>query len=457
MKKRIAVLLALLLVLSLGLSACGKPSGNSSNGSSENNNVQPPEPPVTVESLFKGFREKTESGAGVVYNMEFAMKITVSILGQTQAASMNGKLKTESNTEIAHITGSMTSDEGEGSHETKLDTWSVKDGDKFNVYSNVDGTWYKQVLDARANIDSFRALIVSKDVSNLQLSETDNEYLVTGTIDVGAVLDVIKDLMGTMDELGDVDMLDLSKVAQANVSYRFDKATKDLTSSEMDLKDCFQGLMDELMKAAAAADPGEGEDDGEGSSNPFGDLDISAFIKVATENFIIRTTEIKVDPDLKLVFPEEAKNARNMPVYPDEDEDYTEFAVEEMSIYLPSSFEEGDGSEYGITGLFGSENAACVVRREDKSDVGSFAKDLAEYEALLLQANADYSPAPAKDASGRPVFEYTADISGTSYSYYTTAFESEKAFWMVQFYTFTDDYEELKPLFEMWTDTVYFD
>lgn len=456
MKKKAALILALLLVLSLGLSACGKPAGNTSNGASNTNNAQPPEPPVTVESLFKGFREKTESGAGVIYNMEFAMKMTLSIFGQTQSASMDGKLKTESNTEIAHITGSMAADEGEGSHETPLDTWSVKDGDKFNVYTNVDGTWYKQVLDARANIDSFRALIVTRDVSKLELSESDSEYLVTGTIDVGAVLDVIKDLMGTMDDLGDVDKLDLSKVAPAKVSYRFDKTTKDMIYSEMDLKDSFQGLMDELLKAAAAAaDHKEGEADGDGSFDPFGNLDIASLIKVVTENFVIKTSDVKVDPALKLELPEEAKNAGVLPVIPD---DFIGFYVEEMTIYLPSSFEDINSEEYGLTALYGSDEHGCAVaiRREDKKDVGALAKDLATYADLLLKANAKYSPEPIKQVNGRPVFEYSTEINGTNYSYYTTAFESENAFWMVQFYSLTEDYEDLIPLFRQCVDSVDF-
>ena len=66
MKNKAALILALLLVLSLGLSACGKTAGNTSNGASNTNNAQPPEPPVTAESLIKGFADKTGSGTGVI-------------------------------------------------------------------------------------------------------------------------------------------------------------------------------------------------------------------------------------------------------------------------------------------------------------------------------------------------------------------------------------------------------
>ena len=120
MKKKAALILALLLVLSLGLSACGKPAGNTSNGASNTNNVQPPEPPVTAESLIKGFADKTGSGTGVIYNMELAMKMSVSVMGQNQAVSMEGQLKTESRDGISHVSGTMTADEGEGKEESAM-------------------------------------------------------------------------------------------------------------------------------------------------------------------------------------------------------------------------------------------------------------------------------------------------------------------------------------------------
>ncbi|MBQ5415007.1 MAG: hypothetical protein IIU22_02375, partial [Firmicutes bacterium] len=230
MKKKAALILALLLVLSLGLSACGKPAGNTSNGASNTNNAQPPEPPVTAESLIKGFADKTGSGTGVTYNMELAMKMSVSVMGQNQSVSMEGLLKTESRDGISHVTGTMTADEGEGKKESAMESWTVKEGDKFISYTKDGDNWYKQELDSKVNPDSLKSLMFAKDVSKLALSEADNEYHVDGTVDIATMMGMINEVMGSMDDMGDLNSLDLSDVAPAKVSYRFDKATKDLIS-----------------------------------------------------------------------------------------------------------------------------------------------------------------------------------------------------------------------------------
>ena len=455
MKKKAALILALLLVLSLGLSACGKPAGNTSNGASNTNNVQPPEPPVTAESLIKGFADKTGSGTGVIYNMELAMKMSVSVMGQNQSVSMEGQLKTESRDGISHVSGTMTADEGEGKEETTLESWTVKEGDKFIAYTKDGDNWYKQELDIKVNPDSLKSLMFAKDVSRLALSEADNEYHVDGTVDIATMMGMINEVMGSMDDMGDLNTLDLSDVAPAKVSYRFDKATKDLISCEIDMKESFQGIMDKLIKSMVEDLAEQGAEEGDNTVNPLAGMDLSSFFKIQADEFKIWLKDVKVDPALKLELPEEAKNASVLPVIPD---DFIGFYVEEMTIYLPSSFKDMNSDEYGLTALYGSDehNCAVAIRREDKKDVGALAKDLATYADLLLKANAKYSPGPIKQVNGRPVFEYSTEINGTNYSYYTTAFESENAFWMVQFSSLTEDYEDLIPLFRQCVDSVDF-
>ena len=163
MKKTIAMLLVLVLVLSLGLSACGNKaaentnsgvnsneasantnevsantnnasnntnsaSNNTNNASNNTNNAPAPEPPETVESLINAFMDKIESGTGVTYSTEVAMKITMEVLGQLLTTGMSSDLKTESKGDITHVKGTMESvqddekdtDEGEINPEEEL-------------------------------------------------------------------------------------------------------------------------------------------------------------------------------------------------------------------------------------------------------------------------------------------------------------------------------------------------
>lgn len=458
MKKKIALLLAVLLVLSLGLSACGKAADNSSNGSS-NNNIkppEPPEPPVTAESLIKGFAAKTGAGTGVTYSIDLAMKMSVSVMGQNQSMNANGTLKTESREEIAHVYGTMTTDAGEGREESSTDTWTVKDGDKFISYTNVDGTWYKQELDTKGSLDSLKSLIAVKDISKLQLTEDGSEYHIDGTIDIGAMIDMIKEVMGSMEDMGDFGMVDLSGVAPANVSYRFDKSTKDLIYSEIDMKESFQGIMDNVIRSMLDALSYQVSEEGDDTANPFDGIDLSSLFKVETEEFKVILKDIKVDPELKLVLPEEAKNASEMPniVPPFTPDDLEENMVEEMSIFLPSEFIKVPVE--GYTQAFSTKQYTTLVLREDKSLFGNYAENIEEYLQLLIKANAGKDLHDPKYENGHPYFEYEVPTEGVTYRYYSVVYESKNAFWMVQFACDKSIYDASRPYFVTWADTVTF-
>lgn len=62
------------------------------------------------------------------------------------------------------------------------------------------------------------------------------------------------------------------------------------------------------------------------------------------------------------------------------------------------------------------------------------------------------------DYEGLICFEYISyGDDGTEYCYFATVFETDDAFWLVQFATVTEDYEEAFPLFVEWAKTVTFE
>ena len=469
MKKTIAMLLVLVMVLSLGLSACGnKPAENTNQSSNSNeaaantneasantNDVPEPEPPATVESLLKPFMEKVKSGIGASYSTDMAMKISIEALGQSQTVEMSSRFETEGKGDITHVTGTMEIMQDGENNTADMDAWTVRSGEKITSYTKTDGTWYKQDSNLAGYIDGFQSLAMNLDLSGLTLSEADNEYIIQGSVDIGPLMDKLKDLLSSMEEIGDFDALDLSKVAPADVIYRFDKTTKDLTYCEMDLKESYQDIMDQFITILIDQLTKQDENSEDGEKDPLAGLDLSSLIKMETEVFNAKTTDIKLDPELKLELPEEAKNAKDAPVV--SDDDYADYHAQELCIYLPDDFEEQDAASYGYDGIFANDKAGCAILREDKASLGDAVKDLSAYATLLRSANAERSPGELKDVNGHPVFEYTYKTDdGTGFSYFTAVFESEKAFWMLQFFSDMEDYEQLRPSFVDWIDTVSF-
>ena len=134
------------------------------------------------------------------------------------------------------------------------------------------------------------------------------------------------------------------------------------------------------------------------------------------------------------------------------------FACEEMRITLTDDFAEEEGIE-SYTGVFESSECAIFVLREDKDYFGD--TDLDDYAELVLDANKnigrDVGDLHRKD--GIPLFEYefTNDSSGQTFKYYTTMFESEEAFWLVQFTCYTEDYKSMISKFHKWARSVTFE
>ena len=122
-----------------------------------------------------------------------------------------------------------------------------------------------------------------------------------------------------------------------------------------------------------------------------------------------------------------------------------DFSVKELSITLTDDFKEADFEGYDKG--FDSSKVAVFVLREDKSYLSGLPITLKEYADLVYNANINRNPQAVKEEDGLVFFEYEykPTENGLVYHYYTTVFESDAAFWIVQFAARQDDWAKLRP------------
>ncbi len=132
------------------------------------------------------------------------------------------------------------------------------------------------------------------------------------------------------------------------------------------------------------------------------------------------------------------------------------FSVNEMLITLTDAFTEAEFE--GYTKAFDSRKAAVFVLREDKSLLNGVELSLAEYADLTRAANSSRGPGEIKNDDDLTYFEYESFGSDeqTVYSYFTALYESDSAFWLVQFAGERANYEKLRPEFIKYAKSVTF-
>ena len=134
-----------------------------------------------------------------------------------------------------------------------------------------------------------------------------------------------------------------------------------------------------------------------------------------------------------------------------------EFHVSEMVITLTDAFEEAEFE--GFNKAFDSRKAAVFVLREDKALLGGVKISLAEYADLTRAANVNRGPSEIKNEDGLVYFEY--DYYGadgtTIYSYLTSLYESDQAFWLVQLACKQTEWEKMRPEFVKYAQSVTFE
>ena len=132
-----------------------------------------------------------------------------------------------------------------------------------------------------------------------------------------------------------------------------------------------------------------------------------------------------------------------------------EFSSNGMKITLTSAFRESQAE--GYTAVYDSSEVAVIGLREPYS-VAAQLEDmtLSEYADIVYQNNASKSPKPISTVDGLTVmeFEFHNDELDKDYSYFTVMLKGEDCFWMIQFASETNNYEECKPYFIKWAKSI---
>lgn len=128
------------------------------------------------------------------------------------------------------------------------------------------------------------------------------------------------------------------------------------------------------------------------------------------------------------------------------------FSREGMSITLTSDFMYVPQENF--TACYGNEDYSVLAIKEEFS-LFSEKITLDEYADLVL---AEMPDVELTEYEGLQCFEYAAEGGGgVEYCYFATVFETEDAFWLIQFATETEKYEEIFPDFVQWAKTITFE
>ena len=123
---------------------------------------------------------------------------------------------------------------------------------------------------------------------------------------------------------------------------------------------------------------------------------------------------------------------------------------EDLSIRLPADFIDLTGEDYAadLTFLQGLDPIAVNGLREEKAVFASHGLelDLARYAKLVVLSN-NLSVQPESN-EGFYSFTYEATAEGVSYTYVVTLWETAEAFWTVQAYCPTAEYNNVSG--EIW-------
>lgn len=133
------------------------------------------------------------------------------------------------------------------------------------------------------------------------------------------------------------------------------------------------------------------------------------------------------------------------------------FTAEGMSVTLTDGFTKR--SVDGFTVAYDSKDVAVLALKESFADFQGIELTLKEYADLVRQSNASRNPTAVVEKDGLYTMEYSFfnEEENETYKYLCAMYESEDAFWMVQFACKADAYDSLSDTLLTYAKSVSFD
>ena len=135
------------------------------------------------------------------------------------------------------------------------------------------------------------------------------------------------------------------------------------------------------------------------------------------------------------------------------------FTVDDLSITVEGFFTEQNGLNEAYDLILISPEAGVMVLKETFTEIAEADLDsnmsVKEYAKIVMNGNSLEGTPVEED--GMTYFTYTAEADGTEFTYMGFCFRGTDAYWLVQIYCPTEDYETKKPEMMKWAKSVSFD
>lgn len=221
MKRQIALLLALAMLLLLAVAGCSNETENAvteaaleaentAEALDETSEETEPtaEAELTADSLLAAMQENMENASSMTMDMSFTMDMTID--GERVITDMSYSYQVTSDPEAAYVSATVTyeADFEEESMTTTTETYVVLEDGVYVTYSGVDGDWYKMEIELDADLmESYTMLDMTTGCTLAGETQKVNDtecFVLTCQIQ-GDDLQTLMDEMGLSNLTGDMD------------------------------------------------------------------------------------------------------------------------------------------------------------------------------------------------------------------------------------------------------------
>lgn len=133
------------------------------------------------------------------------------------------------------------------------------------------------------------------------------------------------------------------------------------------------------------------------------------------------------------------------------------FSAAEMNIVLPKDFTPITGRD-DLIACYGTNDVSVYIQKEpitEDSELKLY--DLNNYRFNLLHKNGlTYADLKNTEGNAYFVYDYVNEASNVTYTFYTFTYQSDNAFWIVQFATEKVNASKFEADIIQWADTVTF-